>query len=143
MHLRSIQRLSTALHLRNHLADGAVADDEGMGILGGEDDCLTGDEMQPGGGAVGVEGTVGGGVVGFDFVGHIVEGFPADGLAAFQQYLHVDVVAVHFRHLLFGRHAGGLDIVDEEAVAVDFDATAFRIEQVVVFTYSKRVGNDG
>ena len=87
--------------------------------------------MQPRGGAVGIECAIARGVVGFHLVGHIFERLPPHGFTPLEQNLHIDVVTVYLQHLLFGRHALGVDVVDEEVVAIEFDAAARCVQDVV------------
>ena len=45
--------------------------------------------------------------------------------------MDVDVLAMNLKHLLVGCHAGRIGVVDEQIVAVDVNASAWSVEQVV------------
>ena len=45
--------------------------------------------------------------------------------------MDVDVLAMNLKHLLVGCHASRIGVVDEQIVAVDANASAWSVEQVV------------
>ena len=78
-----------------------------------------------------VESAVGFRVVGLCLVGAVLYRLPSYCLLAFEQYVDVDILMVHLKHLLVGRHALGVYVVDEQFVALQLYASARSIEQVV------------
>ena len=83
------------------------------------------------GSRLGIESAVGFGIVGLCLVRAVLDSFPTDGLLAFEEDVDIDILTVHLKHLLVGCYALGVDVVDEEVVALQLYASARSIEQVV------------
>ena len=82
-------------------------------------------------GWLGIEFTVGCFVVGFGQVGAVLKRFPSYHLYSVERNMYVDVLAMNLKHLLVGCNACRIGVVDEQIVAVDVNASAWSVEQVV------------
>lgn len=65
------------------------------------------------------------------FLAQIVGVAPAEGFLAFQEHVYVGIDAVGLQTLLLRRVALRFAVVDEKAVAVEFNAAKRSIEQIV------------
>ena len=109
----------------------AVSDERSVRVFGINDEELAGHQVDVGTGRLGVEGTVGIGIVGLSDVADILDGFPSDTLLAFQQNVYVYIGTMGFQRLLFGGYSFGVHMVDEQVVSANFDTAWFGMEQVV------------
>ena len=119
------------LNLNNQLANLSLANHRCVWVFGPHDEELARMHLHVSGSRLGIESAVGFGIVGLCLVRAVLNSFPADGLLTFEEDVDVNILTVHLKHLLVGCYALGVDVVDEEVVALQLYASARSIEQVV------------
>ena len=121
-------------HLGYGLAECAAADGRRVCIFGVDYHELAGLHRGVCGGRCGEYGKVVFGIegrIGFDR--EAFQCVPPYGFCAAQGKVHVDVGAVHFQLLRFGRHKRGIHHVDKQVFTAERDAAGGRGGEVVLF----------
>ena len=130
--------------LQHHLGDGlanlAAADDGRMGIFGKYDEEVVGHHVDIGCGLVEERGEVASLIVRVGHVLAIIGVAPSHALFALKQDVHIDISAMNLQHLLLFRQTFGVDIIDEEFVAIEDNLSHGRVEQVVALDIREELG---
>ena len=111
--------------LQHHLGDGlanlAAADDGGMGIFWKDDEEVVGHHVDVGGGLVEERSEVASLIVRVSQLLAIVGVAPSHALFALKEDMHIHISAMNLQHLLLLGQTFGVDIVDEELVALEYN----------------------
>lgn len=121
-------------HLGNGLAECAAADGRRVCILGVDYHELAGLHRAVCGGRCCVYGKVVLGIEGrIGFGREALQCVPPYGFCAAQGEVYVDVCAVHFQLLRFGRYKRGIHHVDKQVITAERDAAGGHGGEVVLF----------